>query len=205
MNTKKLLSVAAGLMLSVGLASAQFETNITFNVNQAIPDANANGLSLFANLGGFGANSTISDVKLSLNITGGFNGDLYAFLAGPNGGFSVLLNRVGVSNNASAFGYSDAGFNVTFSDSAANGDINFYQNLGVPGGQLNGLWQPDGRDIDPRILALAFFVGGTHLLAVLISKHWRQWNVDAFPGRPFIWQPKHHRQLGPRHHHGAGT
>ena len=56
--------------MGVGLASAQFETNITYTVNQPIPDANVNGLSLSANLGGFGGNSIISNVKLSLNITG---------------------------------------------------------------------------------------------------------------------------------------
>ena len=162
MNTKNILGMAAGLMLWVGLASVQAsETNFTFAVNQAIPDANVNGLILSANLTGLAANdSTISDVTLSLDITGGYNGDLYAYLAGPNGGFAVLLNRVGVSNGASAFGYSGAGLNVTFSDSAANGDVHFYQNVITPVGQLTGTWQPDGRNIDPMSSPSAFLSAG---------------------------------------------
>lgn len=160
MNTKKLFGTAAGLMLWVGLASAQFQTNISFTVNQAIPDANANGLSLFANLTGFGNTSVISNVTVSLNLTGGYNGDLYAFLSGPNGGFAVLLNRVGVSNSASAFGYSDAGFNATFSDSAVNGDVHLYQDLGTPGGPLIGSWQPDGRNLDPLSSPSLFLSAG---------------------------------------------
>ena len=100
------------------------ETNFTFSVNQLVPDANVNGLILTTNLNITGG--TISDVTVSLDISGGYNGDLYAFLAGPNGGFAVLLNRVGVSNNASSFGYGNQGFDIVLSDSAAN-DVHYYQ------------------------------------------------------------------------------
>ena len=136
MKTKQLVAVVCGTMLWAGAALAQtFETNFTFDVNTAVPDGNVNGLTLATNLTIAG---TISSVTVGLDLSGGYNGDLYAYLAGPDGGFAILLNRVGVSNNASAFGYSDSGMNVTFSDAAAN-SIQYYQNYTNPaGGMLYG-------------------------------------------------------------------
>ena len=138
--------LAAGLFWAASAMAQSSETNFTFSVNQPIPDGNPNGMALATNLAGM--SGTINNVTASLNISGGYNGDLYAYLVGPNGGFAVLLNRVGVSNSTSAFGYSDSGMNVTFSDSAAN-DIHYYQNVG--GYSLTGTtWQPDGINIDPQ-------------------------------------------------------
>ena len=136
------------LMVALSGRAQSVETNYTFNVNQAIPDGSPLGLTLATNLSVTGGDGyTISNVTVNVDISGGFNGDLYAYLSGPNGGFAVLLNRVGVSNNASAFGYSDSGLNVTFTD-ATNNDIHYYQS--VPGYNLNGTgWQPDGINIDP--------------------------------------------------------
>lgn len=146
-KNKLMLAMAGAMLMWICTAFGQTsETNFTFSVNQAVPDGSPLGLTLATNLTIAGGN--ISDLTVNLDISGGFNGDLYAYLAGPNGGFAVLLNRVGVSNSASAFGYSDSGMNVTFSDSAAN-DIHYYQN--VPSYSLNGTtWQPDGENIDPQ-------------------------------------------------------
>ena len=169
MKTKQLLGITAGLLVWACTASAQTsETNYTFLVNQLVPDANVNGLSLTTNLSITGG--AISDVTVSLDISGGYNGDLYAFLAGPNGGFAVLLNRVGVSNDASSFGYGNQGFNVTLSDSAAN-NIHYYQSASYSlngGGQLTGTWAPDGRNIDPKNSAPSLF-GSTAPSAFLSS------------------------------------
>jgi len=67
----------------------------------------------------------------------------------------VLINRTGVTS-ANSFGYSDAGFNVTFDDSAAN-NIHLYQTISNPGGGvLTGTWQPDGENIDPQSPAADF-------------------------------------------------
>jgi len=151
MKTKQLLGITTGLMVWAGAAWAQTsETNFTFSVNQLVPDANVNGLSMTTNLSITGG--TISDVTVSLDISGGYNGDLYAYLAGPNGGFAVLLNRVGVSNNASSFGYGNSGFDIVLSDSAAN-DVHYYQSASYTlngNGQLTGTWAPDGRNIGPQ-------------------------------------------------------
>lgn len=142
--------ILASLMaLWAAAALADTTTSYTFSANQTVPDANPTGLTLSTNLTVSGGN--ITGLSITLNITNGFNGDLYAYLVGPNGGFAVLLNRVGVSNNASMFGYSDAGFDITLTDSGAS-DIHYYQsvaNLVNVGGQLTGTWQPDGREINP--------------------------------------------------------
>ena len=80
-----------------------------------------------------------------LNISGGYNGDLYAYLSFGNV-LVPLLNRVGVGDS-DAFGYSDAGMNVTFSDGGVgnHGDIHSYGGSGAP----SGLYTPDGRTIGP--------------------------------------------------------
>jgi hypothetical protein len=115
-----------------------------------IPDSSAVGLSDTATASGY--LPTISQVSVNLNISGGYNGDLYAYLS--YGGVLVpLLNRVGVTatGGGKAFGYGDTGFNITLSSSALN-DVHFYGNSSPSlngNGQLTGSWQPDGRAIDP--------------------------------------------------------
>jgi subtilisin-like proprotein convertase family protein len=142
---------AAGIFLCLWttISSAQMTNyDFSFSTNAAVPDGNASGLVLNANV--TGVYGSIASLTVSLDINGDYNGDLYAYLRGPNGGFAVLLNRVGVTSG-NAFGYSDTGFDVTFADWAA-GNIHFYQDLvyGLNGsGQLTGDWQPDGRAIDP--------------------------------------------------------
>lgn len=158
---KRILTLVAAGMVWAGLATAQVQsTNITLTgPTMTIPDNDPSGLALTYNLLGMGG--TISNVTVSLDISGGYNGDLYAYLAGPNGGFSVLLNRTGVGTGAgqSANGYADAGFNVTFSDTGAGG-LQYYQSTGYPaslaGGQETGTWQPEGVTIDPQSSPAAF-------------------------------------------------
>lgn len=155
MKRKQLKAIVAGMVLCAGAAMGQVST-FNFTNSVTVPDATIEGVALATNLTGM--SGAINNVNVTLNITGGFNGDLYAYLAGPTGGFAVLLNRVGVSNNASAFGYGDGGFNVTLSDTAANGNIHYYQNVLNPGGaQLTGTWQPDGANLGPQSSPSSFF------------------------------------------------
>jgi len=144
-----MMAVAAAMSVAT-VALAQGGTNLTFNVNQSIPDASPLGLTLSTNLTVSGG--AISSITVSLDITGGYNGDLYAYVEGPNGNLVVLLDRVGVGSGNS-FGYSDAGMDVTFDDTAAaNGDIHFYQDVG--GYSLAGTsWQADGRTVDPGMMS----------------------------------------------------
>jgi hypothetical protein len=81
----------------------------------------------------------------------------------------VLLNRAGVSNDASSFGYGNHGFDIVLSDSAAN-DVHYYQSAGYTtngSGQLTGTWAPDGRNIVPQSAPSLF--GSTAPTALLSS------------------------------------
>jgi subtilisin-like proprotein convertase family protein len=122
-------------------------------LNLAIPDGNPNGISSTITVGG--ELPTLMNLTLTLNVSGGYNGDLYAYLS-YNGTLVTLLNRVGTgSGNAiqSTYGFSTAGFNnVTLSDTGTGGNIHNVQSPGsavsytADGGSLssfNGL-DPNG-------------------------------------------------------------
>src|SRR5205085_10968391 len=97
--------------------------------------------------------------------------DIYCYLA-HSSGRTVLLNRVG-RRSASNLGYSDHGVDVTFDDSASNGDVHNYRltlngNHSVPiTGALTNVWSPDARtnspfnvvDTDSRTALLSSFNG----------------------------------------------
>jgi subtilisin-like proprotein convertase family protein len=141
----KLTAILAAMSLAAGV-QAQTATNVfQQTVNTLIPDANPNGY--FSDNVVSGLFGGIQSVEVSLDITGGYNGDLFAYLSFGDG-YAVLLNRVGKSSSDD-FGYGDPGFNVTFSDFAAT-DIHLYGGNG--GNQLIGTWQPDGRETDPQLV-----------------------------------------------------
>jgi len=149
---KKLL-LAVGIAGSVaGTALADFSTTFTsgFQNSGAIPDGSTIGIADTRTITGLPFNS-IQDVNVRVNISGGWNGDLYAYLV-HSSGFSVLLNRVGRSG-ASSFGYGDSGLNVTFDQSASqSSDIHFYQTVaGFNNSMLQAgtSWRPDGRNVSP--------------------------------------------------------
>jgi subtilisin-like proprotein convertase family protein len=153
MKAIRLTLATAGIALWTAAATAQ-SYSFGGTVNQNIPDANPGGLTIATNLTGMAG--SISNITLSVNITNAagstaYNGDLYAYLVGPNGGFAVLLNRSGVGSGNS-FGYNNTGFAVTFGMFGTSGNIHFYQPGGSynGAGQLVGTWTPDGRAIDPQ-------------------------------------------------------
>jgi len=150
-----------GLLLAPILGTAT-ASEFVREVGQLIPDNDPTGIVSVLDVSGSGLD--LSKVTVSLELTGGFNGDLYAELR-HDSGFSVLLNRVGRTEGQS-FGYLDSGLSVIFDDDAPNGDIHLYQET-LEGAPLTGLWQPDGRtslpsatvSSDPRTASLANFVG----------------------------------------------
>jgi hypothetical protein len=140
------------LLLSGGLTlPAWAETYLSqsfdasFPNGGAIPDGTANGWYDTRSVTGPAGAWHLTDLRVSLTLSGGANGDLYAFLA-HDGGFTVLLNRVGVgATQGDALGYSNSGMQVTFADQAANGDIHWYGGGDAPSGN----YVPDSRNIDP--------------------------------------------------------
>jgi subtilisin-like proprotein convertase family protein len=112
-------------------------------VGALVPDGDGSGLARTVTISGLA--DPISSLTVSLNLSGGYNGDLYAYLTGPVGQFAVLLNRVGVTGS-SASGFADSGFNVTLSDSG----IGNIHDQTAGGGVVGGTFQADGRQIDPQ-------------------------------------------------------
>ena len=148
---KRIFSILALNLVAAG-AWAQIYTTNSYNLatsgTATIPDGNLAGVMETFNVTGVGSLQYITKVTLNLDISGGVNGDLYAYLSGPSGQFAVLLNRVGVSaanNNLTGFG--NPGLSVTFDDTASNGNIH---NNGNGITQLTGVWAPDGRNINPQ-------------------------------------------------------
>jgi subtilisin-like proprotein convertase family protein len=150
----KIKSAILILMLAAAVVRAQSSNYVySFTENLTIPAGNPVGVSFSTNLTGmsFGG-MTISNVTVSLDISGGFNGNLYAYLAGPGGTFAVLLNRSGMSSG-NAFGYANSGFNITLNDQVNSGNIHTYQNDSPSyngSGQLTGTWAADGENVDPN-------------------------------------------------------
>jgi hypothetical protein len=143
-----------GLALASWTARGQIATNsYAFNIGAALPDNSSTGFTFATNLAPDFI--SVSNLLVTVDISGGRNSYLYVYLMGPSGARAILINSLGVSQ-AKPPGYRDTGVNVTFSDSAPNGTIHFYQNdPGYPqdlnaNGQITGLWQPDGENINPQ-------------------------------------------------------
>jgi len=129
-------------------------------------------------------------VSVTLNLSGGWNGDLYAYLV-HNNQFVVLLNRVGVGSGGvyNSAGYGNPGMNITLSDQGAN-NIHFYQNNSPAyngSGQLTGTYQPDGRNVSP--LTAPATLGATSPTTPLSSFNglngngsWTLFIADVSPG-----------------------
>jgi subtilisin-like proprotein convertase family protein len=123
-------------------------TNSTVSV---IPDGSPVGVMESFNVTSLGG--SITNVQVTLDITGGFNGDLYAYLVSPQGQFVVLLNRPGISGS-NPFGYADAGMTITL-DGLATNNIHYYG--ATPVYSLSGTtWAADGRNVNPQASGTVF-------------------------------------------------
>jgi subtilisin-like proprotein convertase family protein len=148
-------AILTALLLAAAPVWAQtvVTTSFTNNTVASIPAGNPVGVTEQFTVSGLGG--SVTNVQLQLDITGGFNGDLYAYLVDPAGQMAVLLNRAGVTSG-NPFGYSDAGFNITLA--ATGNDIHYYDSYTptITGGQLTGTWAADGRNIDPQSAGSVF-------------------------------------------------
>lgn len=128
--------------------------SFSFAVGKTIADNDATGYSNTQNI--ISGISSIGGLQVTLNISGGYNGDLYAYLyfsssVQPSSAFTVLLNRSGRTGTDTS-GFADGGMNVTFDNTASNGDIHNYKSVIDPhGGVLTGTWQPDARNVHPDL------------------------------------------------------
>ncbi len=128
-------------LLTAIAAPASVTTSYVFAAGFAVPDNNIIGLADSREIAD--AAGPLQHLMVSLELTGGWNGDLYAHLVHDTG-FVVLLNRIG-RTAANTLGSGTSGLQAVFDDSAA-----FDIHLGLPAsGVVTGSWQPDGRTADP--------------------------------------------------------
>lgn len=153
-------AITAALTCVLHTTALAYTSNVD-NLNLVVPDGDLDGVQNSQVLGGLAG--SITHVSVTLNLSGGLNGDLYACLYHGSSP-AVLLNRVGRSA-ANPLGYPDAGFGpdtalnqFVFDDQALH-DVHLYRSFGYalnPSGQLTGHWQPDGRLLDPLSAAPLF-------------------------------------------------
>lgn len=143
MKTKFLLfaTLAAGLAAQTcPTAMAQSYTTSSGALNETIPDNDPDGLSSTINVSV--PITDIGSVDVTLDITGGFNGDYYAYLQSGSG-LVVLLNRLDATVN-NPYGSPGSGFNITFSDNSPN-----VSTAPVIAGQpLTGTWAPQAGNLN---------------------------------------------------------
>ena len=138
---KRILLLAA-LMTAVTTQAVIYTTNWSsgFVNGTTIPDNNLSGWSDTRTVSTMPAGTFIG-LSVDLELTGGWNGDLYAYLVHDTG-FSVLLDRVGVGEpGVSAFGYGDAGMNVNLA--ATGTSIHQYGGGSTFTAAPTGTWMTD--------------------------------------------------------------
>lgn len=149
-------AILMALLLATAPAWAQtvVSTSYTNSTVTSIPDGNPVGVTEQFTVSGL--SGSIANVQVQLDITGGFNGDLYAYLVSPLGQMAVLLNRTGV-DGSNPSGYANAGFAITL-DGTATSDVHFYQSgsYSLVDGRLTGTWAADGRNVDPQSAGSVF-------------------------------------------------
>lgn len=105
-------------MLAVLLAG-NFNSTASLYAVGGIPDGNPVGVSFNGTYDQAMPGATVGALTVSLDISGGYNGNLYSYLVAPNGTMVVLLNQPGATIS-NPFGYGGSGLNVTLSDTAAS-------------------------------------------------------------------------------------
>jgi len=133
-------TLLALLLLAAPLRADLITETYAVNTPMAVPDNDANGIVQTLN-----ASSLIlqlTEVTVDLTTTGGWNGDLYAYLWHDNV-ISVLVNRPGRTTLVPA-GHSGGGMTLQLADSATT-------DLHLAAGPLTGAFQPDGRLVDPAV------------------------------------------------------
>jgi len=140
------------LTVAWGLATMAQGGLYTFSStgSQAIPDADPVGIANAISFTGTGLH--VTDVSFTFNISGGWNGDLYAYLTHGSDNL-VLLNRVGIGNGSGAlydFGYAGSGFNnITLRDGEYGNIHNYGGTVLNVSPTAGGTYKPDGQALDP--------------------------------------------------------
>lgn len=149
-------SALLALLMCCGPAVATTVISHTWEIDASVPDNNTLGWSDTRFIDSTAG--SILDVQVHLRLSGGFNGDLYAYLA-HDSGFTILLNRPGrtADNPDGSF---TTGVDAVFSSAAG---LDAHQAT-----SFTGIFQPDGRNVSPYLVTdesprtafLTSFAGG---------------------------------------------
>ena len=127
----------AGVCLAASTAPGAVIVDQTFTPSDGvIQEGNLTGQVFTGDFTAAPSGADVLDITVGLNVSGGYNGDMYAYLVAPNGTTDILLNQPGVAVNG--FGASGSGMNITFADNSPNGNI---QNV-TSSSPLTGSYQP---------------------------------------------------------------
>ena len=139
MKTQTIIGLLT-VLLAVGVARGSLYTETFSDVNTTIPNGNPVGVSFSQTVSDIPGGSTVGGLTVDLSVSGGYNGNLYAYLVAPNGTLVMLLNQPGATIS-NPFGYGGSGLNVTLSDTAA-GSIQTTPE--TPGSVFSGTFQAAG-------------------------------------------------------------
>ena len=137
---KKTLLLVVTAMATVAANATLYTTNWNsgFANGGVVPDNNLSGWSDTRTVAAIPA-GTFTSLSVNLNLAGGWNGDLYAYLV-HSSGFSVLLDRIGTGVSG-PFGYGDAGMNVNLV--ATGSSIHSYGGVNTFSSTPTGTWMTD--------------------------------------------------------------
>jgi len=144
------IKILAAMMTVAAAAQATIYSGGTPSTTGLLPDGNPVGLVSTISVDTGGDANTINGVQVTLNLSGGYNGDLYGYLVNPSGNQAILLNRVGTGSGGAIqqlFGYANSGLNVILSDvgmpgaPALAGGIHTYGAGDITSGTT--AWAPD--------------------------------------------------------------
>jgi subtilisin-like proprotein convertase family protein len=113
--------IILGMMMGLGLVAFNARATMydtTFDSGSAvgsIPVGNPVGITFSGTVSDVPAGLDVSSLTVTLNVSGGVDGNLYAYLVAPNGTAVTLLDRPG-TGPGNPFGGLGSGLSVTLSD-----------------------------------------------------------------------------------------
>ncbi len=146
---KRIIFGLLGMILAASSVRATVDVDFTSGSSVgSIPQGSPLGAVFGGTVSTAPLGSTVAGLTVSLNISGGYNGNLYAYLVAPNGTMVVLLNQPG-TGSGSPFGAPGSGFgsttpgvyNFTLSDSASTSIQSATETPGMP---VTGSYQAAG-------------------------------------------------------------
>jgi len=152
---KKTLLTIITVLLTAMMASATLSymnQTLSYGSGSAgllIPDGSPVGVASQMNFTANTSGNQMIDVTVGLNISGGYNGNLYAYLISPTGTLVVLMDQPG----SAPFYAPGSGMNVTLDSSAGTGiqvaSETYRQTLSgtyAPLGNLSSIAAPGGNN-----------------------------------------------------------